>query len=253
MTRKRLTELGIQELWIEHRSRGFGRKREPIPGRAFVDKLQDDGQRVGILLPFNPLKNEELTHFVFGVEYEIDRREFPELTLQLALDGTFRATFEAEVVLTDLSHAIASSEGTSVKILRDCPTGTDKLGIWFDRVTNRFVRTKDLKNRAITIYKAKCVAPRWVESKKEFKVGEKGPREAEAPLEYCYVCATAKGKKGDSEGMAYYRWKADVEFIPAIKRGLTTQAANTRKIFVENLVLEEEKFAAYETASSSRA
>lgn len=229
--RERLTDLDIQTIYLVH-----PRTEQCINSFGLRWNISDDGSSVEITFPFVEGKNEELTHVLFGVDYEISHNKEVATPIDINIDGTYSCFPGIPIQIVSVDNAVAVAGNQSLRVKKDVQDG-DAQAIAFCFITNRFIRSPDLKNRQIRLYRAEAVYPRWVEiSTKAVRTKEGGVdvlNEKERPLEEIdlYLFTKENGSK------FHRRYKATVPYVAPDQRKHAILPGNARRIRLEGLDL----------------
>lgn len=236
LQRERLTELNIQELWLSH-----AETRVTVNSKAFLGKnLRDDGTRVELLFPFNQAKNEELTHIALGVDYEVQKNKPIGATkVDIAKDGTYSVLTQVPIKILSLESAVARAGNNSVQVCTSIKDGQNR-AIALDPVTDRFIRSSDLKNKTIELFKSEAIYLRWIEVREKevnVNVWKASKVIEEAHLKNINLDLTylREGK------VVFRRYNASVKYIPALERNNIIQPSNARRVTLFDLSLRNEQ------------
>lgn len=237
MARQKFTELNLQRLFLEHPRWGS------VPySLGDIGQLVDDGDSLEVLFKFDPSKNEELTHIFFGLDYEIwEDKPAVGVTLILNVDGTYKSNTDASIKVVNLDSAVAVSDDESISIVNRV-SEDDYRAISYSTDVDRFAFSSDLRNKKIQVYRANCIYPRWIESKKRELPASRGRKMENAPLDFIYIITTSVDVIDGQKIGAMRRYKAHLEYHDArMIAACPRQPDNARRIKFNNIQLIEEK------------
>jgi hypothetical protein len=229
MSRTKLTDLKIWMIYLTHPRTGAA-----IDSLGVRKSLMDDGEAVDINFHFKNGKNEELTNVLFGVDYEILRNQKVTNPINIDIDGTYSLFTETPIKLLSLDKAIARSKDAPIRVVSQLKD-SDTRAIAYCPDTDRFVRSSDLRNKRIDLYRADAVYPRWVETPHEMGASREGDinvinkQERRLKTIHLKVFTVEDGQKW------HRQYDAVLEYIPPAERGTIRQPRNARRIRFKSL------------------
>lgn len=225
----------IQLLLLKHPTEGIVPQQKGT--KNFLGTPKREGDHLIITFPFSDAANEELTNITFGVDYTIEKGTVPlESPIDVGIDGSLSTVRGLPFVIRSLDNASAVSGAEPLSILPAIGE-KDTWAIAYDSTTRRIIRSRDLKNKPIQIYKADAFYIRAAETKYTSGLASKGIRREEVPLNEIHLLAFCRGEK---EGeTVYLEYVCKPEFVPnKDPRRWQTPPSNARTVrFVEiNLI-----------------
>lgn len=230
--RERLTNLDVQKIWLSHTLTG-----EPINSFGVLNNsFRDDGETVEITFPFNVAINEELNHVIFGEDYEIQIDKPVDCKVDIAIDGTYSVFTEIPIKIIDLDGAIARTKQNNVKVVSKIDDSS-RLSIAFCQETNRFLRTPDLRGKAIELFRAKVIYPRWVDYRKEMINTNEGKAEILKSIWQPLKELNLHLFTVEDDVIFYRTYLAQIRRVPIKERQYLAQPKNARLVKLHDLVL----------------